>query len=289
MKGLWIKAPKTPESTERQGKSLTLIHDDEVAKTLGYKGGFVGGSTLMAVTHLATFASFGHNWYECGAYSVRLAKPVFTEDEIRVVWEESEPDPGDKRKITFMLEKRDGERTTFGWAALGKPGQKLTPPWERNPVSFAEPADDLMSEMQVGDRHPDFECCMSKERFIPKFDQLGDYNWWYRVASPWGGPIVPPSELGIMVLSGTLQRVEDPARKKLRTSMWAGFEVVVNGPVFVDHNYHFKSLLCEMGKTERSLFLTDELTMDDDNGRRVAVIHNKSRHLIGDLVQVENK
>lgn len=56
MEGPWIKAPKTPESTDRPGKSLTLIHDDDVAKSLGYQGGF----TIMAITSPAIFASFGH-------------------------------------------------------------------------------------------------------------------------------------------------------------------------------------------------------------------------------------
>lgn len=55
MEGPWIKAPKTPESTERPGQSLTLIHDDDVAKSLGYQGGFVGGSTVMGITSPAIF------------------------------------------------------------------------------------------------------------------------------------------------------------------------------------------------------------------------------------------
>jgi hypothetical protein len=289
MEGPWITAPKTPESTDKPGKSLTLIHDDDVAKSLGYQGGFVGGSTVMAITSPAIFASFGHNWYESGVYSARLSKPVFTGDEVRVIWEESEPDPGDKRKITFCLEKRDGLLTTFGWAALGEPGQKLKPPWERYLSPPAESADDLVPEMQVGDRYPDFDCCMTKDRIIPKFDGIHDYNWWYRVASPWGDPIVPPSELGIMALTGAVERTGDLASQRLQNSMWTGFEAVVYGPVFVGHNYHFQSWLCEKGKTARSVFFTTELTMDDEDGRRVAIFHHKSRHLISDIGDIESK
>ncbi len=276
MEGPWIKAPKTPESTEKP-ETPTLMHDDEVAKGLGFQGGFVGGSTLMAVTNSAIFASFGHNWYEGGAYSVKFAKPVYTGDEIRVVWEESEPDPDDKRKITFWIEKRDGTQTTFGWAALGEAGRKLTPPWERKPISPAETASDLLPEMKVGDKYPDFDCCLSKEMFIPKLDQIEDYNWWYRIASPWGEPIVPPSELGIMAAVGVVQQMENATMEILPTAVWAGFEVVVYGPVFIGHNYHLQSWLYEKCKTARStVFFTDELTVDDENGRRVAIIHNKN-------------
>lgn len=89
----------------------------------------------MGVATPAIFASFRHEWYENGTYSVRYVRPVYAGDEIRVVWEEVEPDFGDSRKISFWLEKRDGEQTTFGWAALGEAGTKLMPPWERGSAS----------------------------------------------------------------------------------------------------------------------------------------------------------
>lgn len=285
MEGPWIKVPKTPESTERSEKPITLIHDDEVAKSLGYKGGFVGGSTVMGISVPAIFASFSHIWYESGAYYIRLTKPVFAGDEVRVVWEEAKTDYGDKRKIAFHVEGRDGTQSAVGWAALGNPGEKLTPPWMREPAPPSESADDLIPEQRVGDEYPIFTTRMTRDKFIPKFDGIQDYNWWYRVTSPWGAPIVPPSELGIMCLSDTVQRAGDLKQTKLRNSIWSGFEAVVYAPVFVDRDYHFRSWICEQGKTPRSVFVTTEYIMNDENERRIAVLRHKARYLISDLIR----
>lgn len=174
----------------------------------------------MGVATPAIFASFRHEWYENGTYSVRYVRPVYAGDEIRVVWEEVEPDFGDSRKISFGLEKRDGEQTTFGWAALGEDGTKLTPPWERGSFSPAEPADNLAPELHFGDKQPPFEVCLSKENQTNRLDKVCELDWWFRIASPWGAPIIHLGELGTTALTGAqLRTVTRSSRMPTRLTL----------------------------------------------------------------------
>lgn len=289
MNGPWTKVPKPSESTTSGRPAVTSIHDDETARALGYAGGWVGGATLSGITALPIVAALGYRWYENGVYSVRFAKPVYDREEVRAVWEDSEPDLGDKRKLTFWIERRNGERTSFGWAAIGDTGQTPRPPWGRNPGRQAELADDLLPQMQVGDKLPSFECRMSKEQSIALLDQLEDWNWWCGMASPQGDHILSPMEIRGMLFLG--ERRDSPERQTTQTTrsrqlsppIDAGFDVVVYRALFTDHTYHIESRLCEKWQSAHSVFWTSESGFDDENGRRVAVVRWKVAHLIEDL------
>jgi hypothetical protein len=285
MHGPWIKVPKPDDSRGRPGPKITEIHDDDKAKSLGYPGGFVGGITLANVTVPALFASFGHTWYENGAYTVNFAKPVFDQEEVRVVWEEVEPDPGDKNKIHFWLERRNGEQTTFGWAAVGEQGgQRVTPPWERAAQKPADPEEDLLPEIKLGEEH-EFEYSREKDVMIQQLGLLQDYNWWYRIASPWGDPILPPPEIAYMVMVGSAIAREGQQRSsRFRSFMDGGRELVVCGPLFSDRIYHILARTVEKGRTKRSVYFISEAFIDDEHGNRVAILRSRANHLIKDLI-----
>lgn len=290
--GSWVRVKKPPPSTTRTAQNLpavTLIHDDDVAQALGYKAGFVGGLTLVGVTVGAIDASFGHLWYENGIYSVRHKTPVY-EGEVRVIWEEALPDPEDERKITFWLEDREGVRSTPGWAAVGKPGKKPIPPWQRHPSQTTEPvADDVVPEMRVGSHRPTFEARVPREEAIKRLNELDNQNWWYRVASPWGDPIISPTEIGLTIYQGLRQHPPGEIRpSRLRTPMDAGMDLVTYQPLFTDRAYRVKSWLCEKWQTERSLFFCYEYSFADDSGNNVAVMRCYSAHLIQDLKPVSS-
>lgn len=279
--GFWVRPRKPPDGSVPG----TRIHDDQVAISVGFRGGLVGGGTLATVTLPAMDASFSHHWHESGAYSVRYVKPVYDREEVRVVWNESVPDASDKLKITFWVEKRDGKRVTFGWAALGAPGQKLTPPWQRSVAPLTESSDDLLPFIHMGDSQPAFECRPSDDQqiwAIARLDWAEDRNLWYRVASPWGYPVLSP--VGIMDLSrqevGPLIKLTS---SKLRTIMDAGFDEVVYEPLFPHHIYRVSSRICDKGRSQHSVYWTIESIIEDETSKVVAIVRFKSRHLIREL------
>lgn len=279
MEGPWIQMQKTPESSEirREGPVVTLIHDDATTRKLGFAGGFVGGPNLEGVMAAAIPASFGHLWHEGGVHSVKIFSPVFAGEKVRVVWEESAPDPGDKRKIQYSLEKEDGGRVATGWAAIGNTNE-LVAPWERGPARMSEPEDDVLPDTQIGDRLPPLDVTLEEERITSSMDRVQDTSWWYRIASPYGKPLLAPYLFGSMVLRYVVESSLDQRRNDDAVPLWmyAGLDVIVCRPVFVNQTYRLEGRVCDKGRSSRAVWVTRECDIDDKDGVRVARARFKS-------------
>lgn len=64
--------------------SANPIHDDAVARTYGYAGGLVAGTTVWACMTHPLVAAWGLDWLERGTAHVRFLRPVYDGEEVRV-------------------------------------------------------------------------------------------------------------------------------------------------------------------------------------------------------------
>src|SRR3974390_317146 len=70
-------------------QSENKIHDDDVARRFGFKGGLVPGVEVYAyMTHLPV-ARWGRDWLEHGTADCRLLKPVYDGDMVSVTASET--------------------------------------------------------------------------------------------------------------------------------------------------------------------------------------------------------
>jgi hypothetical protein len=60
------------------------IHDDAVARTLGFASGLVPGVTVFAYMTHPVVGTYGLEWFNCGTMSVRFEQPVYDGDEVQV-------------------------------------------------------------------------------------------------------------------------------------------------------------------------------------------------------------
>lgn len=68
-------------------ESLNKIHDDAVARGLGFRGGLVPGVDVLAyLTHLPA-ENWGREWLEAGAITGRFVSPVYDGDRVEVIAE----------------------------------------------------------------------------------------------------------------------------------------------------------------------------------------------------------
>jgi hypothetical protein len=88
------------------------IHDDAVAKQYGFAGGLVPGVDVYAYMSHAPVARWGRAWLERGTMTVRLLKPVYEGEQVRIVVAE-DADGG----LEVVAESR-GESCATGTARL---------------------------------------------------------------------------------------------------------------------------------------------------------------------------
>lgn len=60
------------------------IHDDEKAREMGYRGGLVGGSTILAYMSRLMRQHYGDAWLAGATLSGRLRRPVYEGAEVTV-------------------------------------------------------------------------------------------------------------------------------------------------------------------------------------------------------------
>jgi acyl dehydratase len=73
-----VKARNTSESSENK------IHDDQIAREFGFRGGLVPGVTVYAYLTHPLAEAFGAAWLERGTAAVRFLKPIFDGEEVLV-------------------------------------------------------------------------------------------------------------------------------------------------------------------------------------------------------------
>lgn len=289
--GPWVFARKPEETSERADKDLppvTLIHDDGSARALGFKGGFVGGLTLLSIAESAIDAGMGHVWYEGGTLSVRHRAPVY-ECDVRACWEETRHLAGESRRLNFHLADREGEQSTQGWAGLPLPGTRPVLPWERNPVRHQSVGEDVLPEMKVGQARKPFEATVTLKDAVARLDDIQNQTWWYRHGSPWGGPVLTAFDICYMLYQGKPQLRTNILRSpRLRTSMDAGTDLLVHQPLFIDRTYLMKARLADKWQTSKTVFFVTEYVYEDDKGATVAVMRAYSAHLIRALASPES-
>src|ERR1700757_1722206 len=81
--------PYRVEAFNASKESENKIHDDEVGRRFGFRGGLVPGVDVYAyMTHLP-LARWGRVWLERGAASCRFQKPVYDGEDATVTARET--------------------------------------------------------------------------------------------------------------------------------------------------------------------------------------------------------
>ncbi len=86
-----------------QGRSNASIHDDAQAQSLGFRRGFVVGSTVATAALPAIVSRFGSDWFKGGWYTFKFVTPVYDDEEVREVAAPT----GSNGDIEIRVETRD--------------------------------------------------------------------------------------------------------------------------------------------------------------------------------------
>jgi acyl dehydratase len=120
--------------------SANKIHDDTVARNLGFSGGLVPGVDVFAyLTHLPA-ANWGRAWLDGGAISAKFATPVYDGDRVEVIAEPIEGSSTDDA-LDLTLSDSKGVGCAVGVALREAPDE--APALDAIPVAERRPAEEL--------------------------------------------------------------------------------------------------------------------------------------------------
>jgi hypothetical protein len=240
------------------------IHDDETAQSMGFRGGFVPGSTVGQAAIPGILARYGRHWMEGGWYTFKFVRPVYIDEEVREV-AEAVPDEAD---ISLRVESRDGRLCCDGSAGLG-----ATVPWDPAEDGLRG-ADEFFPAMTIGAPCPESEMLVLQEDVVPMLEAAGDETGWYGDVSPWGAGLIPPERLMNAALDAS--RAEIKADDTVRNpGMWAEHALAVEQPMFLGQRYVLTEHLADKGLSGRTAFISFEFEVTDGSGQRCAVGRHK--------------
>lgn len=192
---------ETRRARNTSAASENKIHDDDVARRYGFRGGLVPGATSYAYLASWLTRTLGPGWTAHGGATIALVKPVYEGEEVRLGGRVTAV-AGDAARGTLALDcwvdGPDGTRRAVGTATLVWGEPPAAEPWpafarrdlsprrreERPPISAAT--------APVGEPLPPVAFPMDEAARTRYLDDIEEREPLFRIASPFGGPLVHP-------------------------------------------------------------------------------------------------
>lgn len=265
------EAPVWLRSRNLSADAKGSIHDDERARSLGFKAALIGGSVHSAFVTKAAVECFGQAWYERGFMKQAYIAPLYETDEFRIVMTPLPPLDCDEELRELAFETKAGLRTTAGFFGILKAGADPIVPWEREDA----PERDSQVAQATPDERSTFTQAVEVAESASRRMLSGDTSRWYTDQSPWGGAIVP-SFMYMLIGSGSQrrERASDAGQQAGMNSVW---QLVQSGPMLAGAPHTITRRTVEAGEGGRTSFRTNELTIATQDGRTVARARQKVR------------
>jgi len=257
---------------ETVNKQHITIHNDDVAKKVGMRGGVVAG-----IQHLDLFApimikAFGQNCFETGSISLYYTYALLDGEEVRAVVQV--PPAGAKHvQVEARAETPDGRIVAKGTLSLGNPDEKSY--LQALEIESSTPEKlRILKGIKAGDEMTPFEEVLDSLALENWLVYLEDVIEWYSKKSPWGPPIAPLSRI-INFMQVPLPFVPQAV------GFFGGTEIqFFNGPIKTDVPYRAKGKIIAVGVTSKTEYYWYESQLyEKKSDKLVAGMRHMSRFM----------
>jgi hypothetical protein len=190
------------EQIENVEKDKITIHDDNIGKKIGMRGGVVAG-----IQHLDLFAPlvldvFGEKWFETGSISIYYTFALLDGEEVRAMMQRPLEEENDVQ-VEAKVETPDGRVVAQGTLSCGDPKAKS---YLQALKLKNSPQEDLriLKGTNAGYEMKDFEDILDATALEKWTVFLEDAIPWYSTKSPWGPPSRPLAGLSTLYKSSRL-------------------------------------------------------------------------------------
>ena len=275
---------RAPENLIRA--STTSIHDDNVAKSVGMRGG-----TIQGTIHLSMFAPlaqkiFGDRWFEQGTVSMYYTFATIDKEEVRAIielppdtTEEMLPIATKDVQVKAWAELKNGQQIMTGTISTGSPKE---PSYLQSlELKNSKPEDlRILAGYKVGDELPSEEILLTQDAANSGLRRITDQLDYYKGKdkSPWGNAILYPTALFEAMALGFSRTSTDEFKA---VPFYGATELRnINGPALIGVPYITKGKYVCLGVSRKTEYFWLDSTLEEkETGKIVASMRHLNRFM----------
>ncbi|MFX1363946.1 MAG: hypothetical protein ACFFCE_13795 [Promethearchaeota archaeon] len=285
---------RAPENLIRE--ATTSIHDDDVAQSVGMRGG-----TIQGTIHLSMFAPlglkiFGNRWFEQGTVSMYYTFATIDKEEVRAIielppgtTEDMLPLAMNDIQVKAWAEMKSGQQIMTGTVSIGSPkepsylqGLELK---NSNPEEFR-----ILAGLRVGDELPSREILLTQEEANIGLKRIKDQLDYYKdkEKSPWENTIFYPTVLFEAMALG----YEKTSTEDFNAVPFFGATELryINGPALIGVPYIAKGKYTCIGVSKKTEYFWLDSTLEEkETGKLIASMRHLDRFMKAGSPHYENK
>ena len=273
---------RAPENLVKE--HTTSIHDDDVAKSVGMRGG-----TIQGTIHLSMFAPlaqkiFGDRWFEQGTVSMYYTFATVDKEEVRAIielppntTEEMLPIATKDVQVKAWAELKNGQQIMIGTISIGPPKEPSY--LQAVELKNSKPEDlRILARYRVGDELPSKEILLTQGDADKGLKRITDQLDFYKENSPWGSAILYPTAMFEAMALG----FEGTSTDEFNAVPFYGATELrnINGPALIDVPYIAKGKYTCIGVSRKTEYFWLDSTLEEkETGKIIASMRHLNRFM----------
>lgn len=265
---------RAPVNAFKEGANS--IHNDQVAGSLGFRGGTIPGSVHMDQFPPLLVDVLGQRWFETGSLSLQFKNATIDAEPVVAFVGEPPAGSGEDVQVPVRMEREDGLLVAEGTASVGRPAE----PSHLHSIDL-RPSDPselrMFPHLEAGGLIAEYDEALELAEAVARAEagRITEPLDWYVGDSPWGGPIASPSSVVRLLWrrsTGVLTRSTGGA-----VGLFGSIEVRhLDGPVMMDREYHVESRVAAAGASPKTEYVWFD-AVASEGGREVASMRMQLR------------
>jgi hypothetical protein len=246
---------RTPRNTARN-LGAGSIHDDATAQKLGFRGGTVAGSLHMEQFPPLLMEALGDDWLRTGGMSLYFKYATTDNEAVQAFARRGQ---ADDEHVEIWMDDAQGNRVADGTGNIGGTDPKST--LRQRIAAMPAPEDiRILANIAAGDVGERVSTRITSEALEGRLAVITEPLPAYTDASVYGGLIATPA-LQVQVLRPG-ERSVLPRNSDFGVGLFGAIELqLLEGPVFVEHDYETQAKVLAVGETPKTEYLYYEASL----------------------------
>ncbi len=254
----------------------TSIHDDNVAKKVGMRGGTIPGTIHLSLFAPVALEIFGDKWFEKGCLSLYYTFATTDKEEVRAIVK-MPPEGAENVQVEARGEMKNGQVIAKGTLSVGEPNESSY--LQGLDLVSSDPKElRILEGLKVGDDLKQRDVLVTQENADRGLKSITDHLDYYKGKSPWGNSILSPTAIFTLMSLGS-DRLD--AEKSKAVPFYGATEIRnINGPVLVGIPYIATGKIACVGVSRKTEFFWIDCDLrEKENGKLIASVRHMNRFM----------